>query len=73
MRTPLNGVLGMLQLAMSHSLPEVVMHRALLPAGGLAHEVTQQYTRALIQQAYMLVPSADRSCTVVEQGGTCGQ
>ena len=25
MRTPLNGVLGMLQLAMSYELPEVVM------------------------------------------------
>ena len=39
-------------------LPEVGMHRALLPAGGLAQEVGQQYARALIQQAYKVLPSA---------------
>lgn len=34
------------------------MQRALLPAGGLAQEVQQQYARALMQQAYKLLPSA---------------
>ena len=39
-------------------LPDVHIHRALLPAGGIAQEVQQQYARALMQQAYMLLPSA---------------
>ena len=39
-------------------MPEVAVQRALLPAGGLLQEVQQQYTRALWQQAYKLLPSA---------------
>ena len=39
-------------------MPEVAMQRALLPAGSLAQEVQQQYARALMQQAYKLLPSA---------------
>ena len=39
-------------------MPAVEMHRALLPPGGLVQEVHGQYARALLQQAYMLLPSA---------------
>ena len=39
-------------------LPEVMLHRMLLPVDSVAQEVQQQYTRALMQQAYKLLPSA---------------
>merc|ERR1711965_176588 len=39
-------------------LPEVALNRSVLPLDGLVQEVQQQYTRAVMQQAYKLLPSA---------------
>ena len=39
-------------------LPEVALQRASISVDGLLNEVQQQYARALLQQAYKLLPSA---------------
>ena len=56
--------LRMLGISLVHAeavpvrLPEVVLQRMLLPRGGIAHEVHRRYQRALLQQAWQLVPSS---------------
>ncbi len=39
-------------------LPELRLARVMLPVGGLARELRQFYSRALLQQAYKLLPSS---------------